>query len=181
MRNEKLSIIIPIHNEAGNIIPLEKELRNEISKYFVNFEIIYINDGSDDNSLEELNSLENVVILNLNRKYGQAIAFDVGFRYATGDLILTLDGDGQNDPRDIKLFIEKLEKDNLDVVSGWRKDRKSKTSIRLLSKFGSFLRQKIINDVVHDPGCSFRIYKRRAVENLSLSGEMHRYIVSILR
>lgn len=181
MNNQKLSVVIPVYNEEGNILLLDKELKEEVSKIFSNFEIIYINDGSTDNSLKELLSLSNVKIINLNRNYGQSVAFDSGFKNATGDLIVTMDGDGQNDPRDIKYLFEKLEKDNLDVVAGFRKYRKDKKGIKILTKIGRFLRKRLIGDIVNDQGCSLRIYKREAVISLDIGGEMHRYILALLK
>jgi len=181
MVEDKLSIIIPIYNEEGNILPLYKEIKEEISKNFLNFEIIYVNDNSNDNSLNELLSLQDITILNLNKNYGQSIAFDAGFKYATGDLIVSLDGDGQNNPKDIKNLYDKMIEGNFDVVAGWRKNRKDKKSIKILTKIGRVIRKKIIADVVNDQGCSLRIYKIEAAKSLDIGGEMHRYILSILR
>lgn len=181
MIKEKLSVIIPVYNESKNIIPLYKELKEELSKNFEDFEIIYINDGSQDNSLQELLSLKDVVILDLNKNYGQSIAFDCGFKHGTGYYFVTLDGDGQNDPKDIKRLYDELINKNLEVVSGFRKNRKDKKGILLLSKLGRYLRQRIIQDTVRDTGCSLRIYKRVTINSLDLYGEMHRYILAILR
>jgi glycosyltransferase involved in cell wall biosynthesis len=145
------------------------------------YEIIYINDGSKDNSLEELNKLKSVKIINLNRNYGQSIALDAGFKASQGDIIISLDGDLQNDPKDIPKLLDKLKKENLDVVAGWRKNRKDKSGIKVLTKTGRLFRKLIINDQVHDTGCTLRVYRKEAAKSLDLWGEMHRYILAILR
>ena len=176
-----LSIVIPVFNEEGNIIKLDKEIKEAVAKITVKFEIIYINDGSTDGSLEELKSLKDITIVNLNRNYGQATALDAGFRACTGEYVVSLDGDGQNDPADISILLEKLKTENLDVVAGWRKDRNDSNGINLLTKVGRLLRRILIKDVVHDTGCTLRVYKKKAVESLDIGGEMHRYILAILR
>lgn len=181
MNNQKLSIIIPIYNEEGNIIPLNNEIKTEVQKDFSDFEVIYVNDGSTDQSLKELLSLSDIKVIDLNKNYGQSIAFDAGFKQAIGDIVVTMDGDGQNDPRDIKKLYEKLKSENLDVVAGWRKNRRDKGGIKILTKIGRFLRKKLIGDVVNDQGCSLRIYTKEAAKSLDLGGEMHRYILSILK
>ncbi|MEK6924681.1 MAG: glycosyltransferase family 2 protein [Nanoarchaeota archaeon] len=176
----KYSVIVPIYEEEGNIKELDKEIREVMDK-LGNYEIIYINDGSKDNSLKELKKLSKTVIVNLNRNYGQSIALDAGFKQAQGDIIISLDGDLQNDPKDIPKLLEKLEKDNLDVVAGWRKHRKDKSGIKILTKIGRLLRRIIIKDDVHDTGCTLRVYRKEAAKSLDLWGEMHRYILALLR
>jgi glycosyltransferase involved in cell wall biosynthesis len=177
----KLSVVIPIFNEEGNITNLDKEIKESASKITGSFEVIYINDGSADGSLNELKSLKGVTIINLNRNYGQATAFDAGFKAAQGDIVVSMDGDGQNDPNDITLLIEKMKKENLDVVAGWRKNRKDKNGIRILTRIGRLLRRILIKDSVHDSGCALRVYKREAVKGLDIGGEMHRYILALLK
>lgn len=176
----KYSVVVPIYEEEGNIKKLDKEIRDVVSK-LGSYEIIYVNDGSKDKSLEELKSLKNITIINLNRNYGQSIALDAGFKAAQGDIIISMDGDLQNDPRDIPKLLEKLEKDNLDVVAGWRKHRKDKSGIKLLTRTGRLFRRILIKDPVHDTGCTLRVYRKEAAKSLDLWGEMHRYILALLR
>jgi glycosyltransferase involved in cell wall biosynthesis len=125
--------------------------------------------------------LSNVQVIELNRNYGQATALDAGFKAALGEIVISLDGDGQNDPADIPLLLEKLEREDLDVVAGWRKKRMDKRSISILTVIGRFIRRRLIKDVVHDTGCTLRVYRREAAKSLDIGGEMHRYILGILR
>lgn len=177
----KYSFVIPVYNEAGNITSLDKETKALIEREKLNAEIIYINDGSTDGSLAELNFLQGVTIINLNRNYGQATALDAGFKHAQGDVIISLDGDGQNNPADIPALLKKLHEENLDVVAGWRKTRSDKGRIKVLTKIGRFLRKILIQDKVHDTGCTLRVYRKKAIKSLDLQGEMHRYILALLR
>ncbi|MEK6915660.1 MAG: glycosyltransferase family 2 protein [Nanoarchaeota archaeon] len=176
----KYSVIVPVYEEEGNIKQLDKEIKEVMSKLGT-YEVIYINDGSKDNSLNELKSLKEVTIINLNRNYGQSIALDAGFKATQGEIIISLDGDLQNDPKDIPKLLEKLEKDKLDVVAGWRKHRKDKSGIRILTIMGRFFRRILIKDPVHDTGCTLRVYRKQATKSLDLWGEMHRYILALLR
>ncbi len=174
------SVIVPIHDEQGNIKQLDSEIKSVMDS-LGDYEIIYINDGSKDNSLKELNKLKSVKIIDLNRNYGQSIALDAGFKASKGEIVISLDGDLQNDPKDIPKLLDKLKKENLDVVAGWRKNRKDKSGIKILTKTGRLFRKLIINDQVHDTGCTLRVYRKEAAKSLDLWGEMHRYILAILR
>jgi len=174
------SVVVPVYDEEGNVKKLDKEIKYIMSK-LGNYEIIYVNDGSKDNTLKELQELKNITIVNLNRNYGQSIALDAGFKAAQGEIIISLDGDGQNDPADIPKLLEKLEKENLDVVAGWRKKRKDKPGIKILTIIGRGLRRILIKDNVHDTGCTLRVYRKNAAKSLDLQGEMHRYILALLR
>jgi glycosyltransferase involved in cell wall biosynthesis len=181
IRVPSVSVVIPIYNEAGNIADLDTELRTVLREVAERFEVIYINDGSDDDSSKELVGLAGATVITLNRRYGQATALDAGFAEATGDVIVSLDGDAQNDPRDIPLLLQKMHDEHLDVVAGWRKYRSDKNGIRILTRIGRSLRRMLINDPVHDTGCTLRVYTKEAAKSLSLGGEMHRYILALLR
>jgi len=176
----KYSVVVPIYQEEGNISQLDKEIKEVMNK-LGSYEIIYVNDGSKDNTLNELKKLKKITIINLNRNYGQSIALDAGFKASQGDIVISLDGDLQNDPKDIPRLLEKLESRNLDVVAGWRRNRKDNSGIRLLTRTGRLLRKILIKDPVHDTGCTLRVYRREAAKSLDLWGEMHRYILAILR
>jgi len=176
----KFSIVVPVYDEEKNIKLLDDEIRS-IMDSMGSYEMIYVNDGSNDKSLGILKSLKDTIIVDLQRNYGQAIALDAGFRQANGDYIITLDADLQNDPHDIPKMYEYMIKNNLDVVAGWRHNRKDKASVRMFTLIGRFLRKMLISDGVHDTGCTLRIYTRNAAKSLDLWGEMHRYILALLR
>ncbi len=174
------SLVIPIYNEQDNISQLHSEINQVMNTLKQSYEVIYINDGSTDNSLSELKKLKNIKIINLNRNYGQSTALDAGFKAAKGNIIISMDGDLQNDPKDIPRLLNKLNNENLDVVAGWRKHRKDNTSTKILTHIGRFLRSIIMRDPVHDTGCTLRVYKSKAAKSLDLQGEMHRYILPLL-
>ncbi len=176
-----ISVVIPIYNEAGNIVPLHKELVHVFAQTQYSCEYIYVNDGSMDGSLDELKTLAGINIINLNRNYGQSTAFDAGFKAATGAYVVTLDGDGQNDPADIVKLLRKLETEQLDIVAGWRKHRKDSAHVRYMSCIGRFLRRWVTKDTIHDSGCTLRVYTSRAIKTLDIGGEMHRYILDLLK
>jgi len=175
------SVVIPVYNEEKILAKLNSEINKAMSKISKNYEIIYVNDKSSDNSLEELKKMKGVKIIDLNRNYGQSTALDAGFKEAEGDIIISMDGDGQNDPADIPRLIKDLKERNLDVVAGWRKNRADKHGIRILTRIGRLLRRTLIKDKVHDTGCTLRAYTKEAAKSLDIQGEMHRYILALLR
>jgi glycosyltransferase involved in cell wall biosynthesis len=146
------------------------------------YEIIFIDDGSTDNTLPLLQEIraadDTVIVLSLRRNFGQTAAFAAGFDYSRGDIIVTMDGDLQNDPKDIPKLLE-LMKDN-DLVSGWRKVRKDPfLSRRLPSILANSLISKVTGVNLHDYGCSLKAYRRDVIKNLKLYGEMHRFIPAV--
>jgi len=175
------SVVVPVYREAGNITKLDTEIKAVLAKLGGTSEIIYVHDGSPDASLAELQTLSGVTIIDLNRNYGQATALDAGFKHATGDIVISVDGDGQNDPADIPAMLAKLQSEQLDVVAGWRKVRSDRGGIKVLTRIGRFMRKIMIRDKVHDTGCTLRVYRKSAVKSLDLQGEMHRYILALLR
>lgn len=183
--SQKLSIVIPFYNESWNIIPLYEELNNALKKDFPDFdyEIIMVSDGSSDNTWSEIQEVKSkdskVIWINLNRNYGQSIAMDAWLQKSSWDIIATLDWDWQNDPLDIKRLYDKMTKEDLDLVAGWRAKRKDPAWMLIITRAARFLRRLMINDGVHDSGCTLRIYKRSVVDNLYLWAEMHRYIIAI--
>jgi len=184
----KLSVIIPVYNEAESIQPLYLEILDEIktlkkNKKINNYEIIFVNDGSRDNSSEVISNIsqkdKNVKAIDFRKNFGQTPALKAGFDNCSGDLIVTMDGDLQNDPQDISGLISKLS-EGYDVVSGWRFNRKDKFSKKISSKIMNFLRKKLVGDQLHDYGCSLKIYKKECLNDLELFGELHRYITAYL-
>lgn len=178
-----LSVVIPIYNEEDNIDPLYAEIIAAVDGKYKEFEIIFINDGSPDGSLEKLRALNEkdrrVKIINFRKNFGQSTAISAGFDYCKGDVVVTLDGDLQNDPADIPLIVSKV-MEGYDIVNGWRKDRKDKLFTKKIpSFFGNKLISFITRVKLHDYGCTIRGFTREVVKNLKLYGEMHRYIPAI--
>lgn len=175
----KFSVILPVHNESGNLRKLNAEIRSVMRK-MGSYQMIYVNDGSTDESLKTLKSLNNCTIIDLQRNYGQSAAMDAGFKHASGDYVISMDSDIQNDPNDIPKMFEHMRKNNLDVVAGWRVKRRDPLHIRILTKIARFLRGFLIKDNIHDIGCTLRIYTKQAAKSLDLWGQMHRYIIPLL-
>lgn len=178
-----LSIVVPIHNEFENIPILCKELIDMLSKLKERYEILFVNDGSTDGSAEALDKIAaediSVKVIHFRRNYGQTAALNAGFKLAQGSVVITLDGDLQNDPADIPRLLEKMS-EGYDLVSGWRKDRKDTFITR---KIPSMVANRIINHLIwstgvqlHDYGCTLKAYKRGIIKNIHLYGEMHRFI-----
>ncbi len=184
-----LSIVIPVYDEEENVIEAYKEIKKVSTDLIednkiTDFEVIWVNDGSRDKTQENLESLKKkegskIKIIQLRKNFGQTLALKAGFNNSNGDLIVTMDGDLQNDPEDILRLISKL-REGYDVVSGWRYNRKDNFSKRFFSKIINKLRKKLIGDELHDYGCSLKIYKRECLKDLELSGELHRYITAYL-
>jgi len=175
-----ISIIIPIYNEENNIQPLYTNLQETMEKCEFAWEVIFINDGSLDSSGQKLEGLsqmdKRIKVINFRKNYGQTAAMMAGFDFAAGQLIISMDGDLQNDPNDIPKLIEKIE-EGYDICSGWRKNRKDSFFIRNLP---SWLANKLISALsgvnLHDYGCTLKAYKADILKELRLYGEMHRFI-----
>jgi glycosyltransferase involved in cell wall biosynthesis len=177
-----LSIVIPLYNEEENVGTLHQKLREALDPLEQEYEILFVDDGSTDRTLEFLEEIQSadkrVMILSLRRNFGQTAAFAAGFDFAQGDVIITLDGDLQNDPSDIPRLLE-LIKDN-DLVSGWRKKRKDPFFTRRIpSIIANWLISNVTGVKLHDYGCSLKAYRRDVIKNLRLYGEMHRFIPAV--
>jgi glycosyltransferase involved in cell wall biosynthesis len=177
-----VSVVIPLYNEEENVEVLHERLRPVLEGIGVEYEIVYVDDGSTDNTLSLLEKIQksnaSVTVLSLRRNFGQTAAFAAGFDFARGDVIVTMDGDLQNDPQDIPRLLD-LTKDN-DLVSGWRKRRKDPFfSRRLPSIMANWLISKVTGVKLHDYGCSLKAYRRDVIKNLKLYGEMHRFIPAV--
>ena len=180
----EISIVIPLLQEAENLIALNQEICEVMDKIGGRYEIIYIDDGSSDNTYEILKELKKersqLKIVRFRKNYGQTAALSAGFKYAIGDVIVTLDGDLQNDPADISKLIEKLA-EGYDMVSGWRADRKDNFITRKIpSYFANKIIGKITGTQLNDYGCALKAYKKGVVKNIRLYGEMHRFIPAIV-
>ncbi len=179
-----LTVVIPIRNEAASLEELHRELTTTLRAWGRSYEILIIDDGSTDESFPILARLQTtdpqVRVIRFRRNFGQTAAFSAGFAHARGALIVTSDGDLQNDPKDIPAMVRKLEDEQLDIVCGWRKDRKDDFMSRLLP---SMLANRLISWStgvrLHDYGCSLKVFRAEVVKPLRLYGEMHRFIPAI--
>jgi glycosyltransferase involved in cell wall biosynthesis len=176
-----LSVVVPVYDEEGAVADLHTRIMATVAGLNQPCELIFVNDGSKDKTLGALKALRPIKIIDFRRNFGQTAAMDAGIKAATGKYIVTMDGDGQNDPADIPALIAKLEEGNLDVVSGWRKNRKDTFGKRLSSRLAAALRRVLINDGIHDSGCSLKIYRRECFDGVDLYGEMHRFIPALLK
>jgi glycosyltransferase involved in cell wall biosynthesis len=180
----ELSVVIPIKNEAPNLVDLHHEITASLEPWGRPYEVIIVDDGSTDDSFEVLCRIQATDarwrVIRFRRNFGQTAAFSAGFAYARGRYIATSDGDLQNDPKDIPAMVRKLESDNLDIVCGWRKDRKDTfVSRRLPSLIANRLISWATGVRLHDYGCSLKIFRSEVVKPLKLYGEMHRFIPAI--
>lgn len=179
----KLSVVIPTYNEVQNVPILYAELVGVLKQLKHKYEIIFIDDGSTDGTRQRLRELhkhdKNVKVVFHKMNSGQTAAMDTGFKYAHGDVIITMDADLQNDPADIPKLLRKMQ-EGYDVVSGWRKYRRDPITKKIVSKFAHFLRSLMATERIHDSGCTLKAYKKECFDGLDLYGEMHRYIPSLL-
>lgn len=179
----QLSVVIPLLNEEENIPLLYDELKEVLEPLNQAYEIIFIDDGSSDSSLQLLRDLQSkdghVVVVSFRKNFGQTAAMAAGFDYARGEVIITMDADLQNDPHDIPKLLEEINNGN-DVVTGWRYDRKDAFINRRLP---SIIANKIISKTtgvnLHDYGCTLKAFRKEVIKNVKLYGEMHRFIPAI--
>jgi len=176
-----LSVVLPVFNEAGSLPRLISELTGVLQQMGRPYEIVAVDDGSSDDSVGVLCRLQdsepNLRIVEFRRNFGQTAAFDAGFDYARGEVIVTMDADGQNDPADIPRLLEVLEAGGYDLVNGWRKDRKEPfLTRRLPSIVANWLIANATDIHLHDRGCSLKALRRDLVKQLNLYGELHRFI-----
>jgi len=175
-----ISVVLPIYNEKENLVPLLDELEGVLEGTGKEYEVIAVDDGSDDGSVEVLRSAaagrKRLKALFFRRNCGQAAAFDAGFRAATGDVVVTMDADRQNVPADIPEMLAKLD-DGFDMVTGWRKDRKDGFATRKVpSRIANFIIRRLTGTRIHDLGCSLKVYRKQVTKEMRLYGEMHRFI-----
>lgn len=175
-----ISLTVPVYNEREALGPLFEKVRAVMDRYGKPWEIIFVNDGSGDGSAEVLDGLAEknpeVKVIHFRRNFGQTAAMMAGFDFATGETIIPIDGDGQNDPEDIPRMLAKLD-EGYEVCSGWRKDRQDNAMQR---NFPSIMANKLISLVsgveLHDFGCSLKAYRAEVIKGVRLYGEMHRFL-----
>jgi glycosyltransferase involved in cell wall biosynthesis len=175
----ELSVIIPILNERENLPQLYQRLTEVLTRMNRAYEILFVDDGSSDGSAEFCRNLvesdPRVVLLELRRNFGKATALQAAFQVAKGEIIVTMDGDLQDDPVEIPRFLEALG-DNVDLVSGWKKNRQDPLTKRLPSKVFNYVTSLLTGIKLRDFNCGFKAYRREVVHSLNLYGELHRYI-----
>ena len=175
-----LSVVIPVYNELENVEELYRRIKTELQKLSLTYEVIFVDDGSTDGTTEKIKKMKEsgpqLKLIIFDKNYGQTEAMVAGFQLARGDIIVTMDGDLQNDPADIIRIIIKLQS-GYDLVCGWRQARKDNF---LMRKIPSMIANAIISYVtkvkIHDLGCSLKGFKRKIIDSISLYSEMHRFI-----
>jgi glycosyltransferase involved in cell wall biosynthesis len=175
-----LSVVCPIFNEEQNVEKLHREILDSLQSLGKPFEVIFVNDGSDDRTEQRCKRLFPLILINFRKNFGQTAALDCGIKKAQGDIILTIDGDLQNDPADFPRLIDKLG-EGYDLVSGWRKKRQDPFLKKFISRGADFLRKFLINDNIHDSGCTLKAYRKECFQDTYLFGEMHRFIPAVLK
>ena len=179
----ELSVVVSVRNESPNLVELHAELTHTLEAWGRSYEIIAIDDGSTDDTFEVLAELQaqddRLRVIRFRRNFGQTAGFAAGFAHARGRLIVTADGDLQNDPRDIPAMVALLERGH-DIVCGWRKDRKDRwVTRRLPSLMANWLISWSTGVKLHDYGCSLKVFRSEVVKPLRLYGEMHRFLPAI--
>jgi len=182
-RLSSVSVVVPLFNEAPNVDDLHRQLVAALEPSGRSFELVLVDDGSTDGTRERLRELERedprVVVVPLRRNFGQTAAFSAGFDRSRGDVVVTSDGDLQNDPADIPALVDRLEGEDLDMVCGWRRERQDPLSKRVPSFFANRLISWATGVHLHDYGCSLKAMRGEVARSLRLYGEMHRFIPAV--
>ena len=180
----QISAILPVYNETDNLEILTEEIKEVFVKNSIPGEIIFVDDGSTDsgnNKIREILKRNNIVrLITFSKNFGQTAALSAGIKEASGNIIITMDSDGQNDPKDIPALLAELDK-GFDVISGWRKKRKDKFLTRVLpSLAANFIISRITGIYLHDYGCGLKVYRAEFLKNVELYGEMHRFLPALM-
>ena len=178
-----LSVVVPIYNERDNVEPLHEALSYALQQLRRSYEIVFVDDGSEDGSRDVMRRLAandpHLRLVFFRRNYGQTAAMAAGFRACRGRTVVSMDGDLQNDPADIGRLVEKLE-EGYDVVCGWRRNRQDRVATRLLpSRIANFLIARVTGARIHDTGCSLKVYRSWVVRSLHLYSDMHRFLAAL--
>jgi glycosyltransferase involved in cell wall biosynthesis len=178
------SVVLPVYNERDSLRGVYEGIQEVLTAQFDTWEILFVDDGSTDGSRTVLSELHeedtHVRVIKFAANFGQSAALDAGLRYARGDLVITMDADGQNDPADIPRLVEALESNAYDCVVGWRRERNDPLGKRLASAVAAKLRRFLLSTELHDYGCTLKVFRREAAQSMTLNGEMHRYIPPLL-
>jgi len=180
---KKISFVIPVYNEEESIVPLYNAIKKVVTDHNYVYEIVTVDDGSTDNTLEILKTLKKddgnlkVVVFEENR--GQSAAFEAGFKNATGEIVVTMDADLQNNPEDVPRMLKYIE--FYDVVCGFRAKRQDNFIRKISSKIGNFIRNKLTNDNIVDTGCSLKVFKKEYLDKIKMYKGMHRFLPTLLK
>ncbi len=179
MSELEISIVVPVLNELESLPHLHEQLTDVLRDVGKSYEIIIVDDGSDDGSIKVVRDIvandAAVVLIELRRRFGKSTALQAGFRVSRGDVVFTMDADLQDDPKEIPRFLEALD-DDYDLVSGWKEDRKDPLGKTIPSKFFNYVTSKMSGLKLHDFNCGFKAYRREVIDDLNIYGELYRYI-----
>jgi glycosyltransferase involved in cell wall biosynthesis len=176
----EISVLIPVLNEQDTVRELSERVAEVLDRLRRTFEIVFVDDGSGDQTVAEIRTAhasdERVKLVRLRRNFGKAAALSAGFDACQGDVVITMDGDLQDDPEELPRFLDGLEKNGLDLVSGWKKRRHDPASKRYPSKLFNWVTRRLAQVDLHDFNCGYKAYRREVLEQIALYGELHRYI-----
>jgi glycosyltransferase involved in cell wall biosynthesis len=176
----EISVLVPVLNEEGTIEELTGRLVATLEAAGRSFEIVYIDDGSNDRTVAEIRRMhaadKRVSLVRFRRNFGKAAAITAGVEHSRGEILITIDGDLQDIPEEIPRFLDKLEQEDLDLVSGWKQDRQDPAGKRLPSLLFNWVTGKLAQVPLHDFNCGFKAYRREVLDQVSIYGELHRYI-----
>ena len=176
----EVSIIVPVLNEAGTVLELSRRVAEVMERIGRRFEILFVDDGSSDETRQRVKEAheidDRVKLVSLRRNFGKAAALCAGFDHSSGQILITMDGDLQDEPDEIPRFLDKLESENLDLVSGWKQQRQDPASKRYPSRLFNWVTRKLASVDLHDFNCGFKAYRREVLDEIALYGELHRYI-----
>lgn len=180
-----ISVVVPLYNEEENVDILYRSIHDVMSQLDKTYEIIFVDDGSKDSTFALLRAISqkdpHVKVIKFRNNCGQSAAMDAGFEYSHGEIIISMDGDLQNDPRDIPNLLHKLD-EGYDVVSGWRKNRQDGLILRKIpSKIANRMICSVTKVRLHDTGCALKAYRAKVVKRINLYGEMHRFLPALAR
>ena len=176
---KKISIIVPLYNEEESVHPLANEIKKVVNPLRIQYEVIFIDDGSNDLSLRKIKEIcgndRRFRYISFRKNYGKSAALQTGFKYVTGDAIITMDADLQDDPKEIPNLLNKLD-EGYDLCSGWKKKRRDPIIKKYSSKFFNFVTRVFSGIKIHDFNCGLKAYRREVVNNINVHGELHRYM-----
>ncbi|REJ82251.1 MAG: glycosyltransferase [Acidobacteria bacterium] len=176
----EVSVVVPVLDEAQSVAELAQRIAAELQALDKSFEIVFVDDGSRDDTVEVVRTCHRedprIRLVRFRRNFGKAAALSAGFEHSSGEIIITIDGDLQDDPAEIPRFLEALDGDQLDLVSGWKQRRRDPLSKRLLSRIFNAVTSAIASVDLHDFNCGFKAYRREVLDQVSVYGELHRYI-----